>query len=202
MKALPAVSSTHIAPSELPWLVSGNKWFEGSAGLAITWWIDNDQPTPLLVCSLYTRAKDEPESFIVPSSGVQTIKLDPWSGAQSFDVVRPPAPGDPAQGRNVDFAQAKGEIYLGGLLATPRTPASTHTLHAPGCYEPVYLHVHCRLGESRWFLAKIAQGNYAQFLLPPETAVEADEPDASREPELKPTAPAKNPPAPSGKRKR
>jgi hypothetical protein len=205
MKALPAVDSTHIAPSELPWLVSGNKWFEGSAGLAITWWIDNDQPTPLLVCSLYTRSKDTPESFTVPSSGVQTITLDPWSGAQPFDLVRPPVPGDPTRdSSDMDFARAKGKIYLGGLQASPDTPASAHTLHAPGCYESVYLHVHCRLGGSRWFLAKIAQGNYAQFLVPREAVVEHEEPEAYSPPEPAPKAvtPAKDKPVQPGKRKR
>lgn len=203
MRAQPAVSSAHLAPSELPWLVSGNKKFEGSAGLSITWYIDNDQPSPLLVCSLYTRSKGEPETFTPPSNGVQQITLDPWSGAQSFDLVRPPVPGDPArESGGADFTRANGKIYLGGLLATPDTPAPAHTLRPPGCYEPVYLHVHCRLGGSRWFLAKIAQGNYAQFLVPQEASLHAEETEASGQAEPKPVGPAKDKPAQSNKRKR
>ena len=161
-------------PTDLPSMLSGIKWFKGSAGLAVAWKLDTQSQPPTLVCTLFTRAPNDELSYVPPTSGTTTIRLSPWSGAQLFQLERQPLLGDVMQETDGNSAlRTNGLIYLDALLAAPDDVPSNK-----GGHELLFLHVHCRLGTSGGFRTKIARGTYGQFikpmpsLTPVETAAE------------------------------
>jgi len=167
-------SVTPDQPTDLPSMLSGIKWYKGSAGLAVAWKLDTQSQPPTLLCTLFTRAPNDELSYVPPTSGTTTIRLSPWSGTQLFQLERQPLLGEVMQETDGSSPlRTNGLIYLGGLLAAPDDVPSNK-----GGHELLFLHVHCRLGASGGFRTKIARGTYGQFidtmpsLTPVETAAE------------------------------
>jgi hypothetical protein len=157
-----AIALADEAPGDLPGLAGGTRYFECQTGFTIRWWIDEKPTWPQLVCSLFTHPAGEPLDFTVPGIGTCMVVLDPWCGPHYFDV-EPPQAGSERVRANMPDARACGQIYLGGISATPNTRPPDWTRESAASIEPVYLHVHCRLDAARWFRAKIAKGTYASF---------------------------------------
>jgi hypothetical protein len=171
-EAIP-MTDPYVTPeqqADLPSMLSGIKWFKGSAGLTIAWKLDAATQPPMLVCTLFTRAPHDELSYVPPISGSTTIRLTPWSGTQLFQLERQPLLGAVMQDSGNSLPpHTNGLIYLGGLLAAP-DDVSGHK----GDNAPLFLHVHCRLGASSGFRTKIARGTYGQFIeaMPSSTSAE------------------------------
>ncbi len=171
--------------TELPALTHGVRRFAGSAGLAIVWQLEAKTKPPSLHCALFALAPDSDHAGGTPAG---VIRLSLEAHTQSFQIERRigPGAGEP-DGSDVDPRQASGVIYLGRKNDRPGQLRIDGAI-APD--EPIYLHVHCRLGASSGFLGKIACGSFGQ--LQPQAAAEP----APATPDNTP-APVAQAPAPS-----